>query len=154
MAVIKTCIQKEDDIYIANASTPEYFIMLDIYNLFEKIKTLIQAFPLCPYSDTLEKNPHWSFGSSSWDFYCPPLPHYLSAKIMEYTKDFENAYPSDDLLYFFPETILSLWENLKIVDWNYQHSVPNPYSLLPCRADAEITYMTNNLLYHSQCLRA
>ena len=46
--------------------------MLDIEDLFDKIKTAIQAYPLYLYLDIADENPHRSFGSSSSDFYYPP----------------------------------------------------------------------------------
>ena len=56
--------------------------MLDIGNIFDKIKTLIQLFIICPSSDIPDENYHCSFGSSSSDVYFPPPPHDFTTKIM------------------------------------------------------------------------
>ena len=83
MAFIKTSTQEEAGIFITNVSTLHYFIMLDIDDIFDKIKTLIQAFPLCPSSDTPEGKPHCSFGSSSSYAYCSPPPRDFTVKLLD-----------------------------------------------------------------------
>ena len=123
--------------------------MLDISYIFDKIKTPIQSFPLCNSSETPDKNPHCSFGSSSSYVYCPPSPCDFVVKLLEYINYFDDSYLSSDLMHFFLETLLSLRQNLNFDAYNYQHSVPKSYRLLMHRADANITYMENKLLAHS-----
>ena len=75
VSILKTT-QEEADIYITIISQPQYFIVLDIEYLFEKITTTIQAYPLYPYCNIMDKNTHCIFGSSSSDVYPPPPPPY------------------------------------------------------------------------------
>ena len=76
------------------------------------------------------------------------------AKILQYIKDYDDAYAAGDLLYFVPETLLSLQKNINIYDWDYQHSVPNQDIILLHSNEDNINSVMNKLLYHSQCIRA
>ena len=93
--------------------------MLDIDNIFDKILTLIQEFPVCPSSDMLDENPHCSFSSSSSDVYCTPSPCDFTSEPLDNSKDSDKNYPIGDLQYFVPENLLHLRKKLKTAAWNY-----------------------------------
>ena len=57
--------------------------MLDVDDIFDKIRTLVQTFPLCTSSETPEEKTHCIFGSSSYYAYCPPPPCDFTAKLLE-----------------------------------------------------------------------
>ena len=150
----KKYTQEGADIYITTGYTSYSSNMLDIDNLFEKIKTPIQSFPISPSSYITGENPHYSLCSSSSDVYCLPPPYDFTTKLLEYIKDLYDAYPAGDLLYSVPDTLLSLQENFNISAFYYQHSVPNPDRLLLHRADYNITSNTNKIMSHSQNIKA
>ena len=94
--------------------------MLEIEDLFEKIKNAIQNNPLYPSSDTTDEKHHYIFGYNYSDVYRPPPPHELNSKILKDLNNFDKTYPAGDLLYYDPEqTLLRLQEKLRLNYWNY-----------------------------------
>ena len=150
ITLIKTSTQEETAIYISIVSNLHSFIMFDIEDLFDKIKTIIQEYPFYLFSKTTDENTHSSFGAYSSYVYHHPPPRDLTDEFPENIKEFYKTYPTGDLIYYPPETILCLHQNLKINTWNYQHYVPNPESYLLYRADYKIIFMTNILQNHIQ----
>ena len=73
LELIKMTSHEEDDIYIASVTNLHYFIMLDIVDLFEKIKNSIQNNPLYPSSDTIEKNTTTFLITVIQTYNAPPL---------------------------------------------------------------------------------
>ena len=73
LAFIKTTTKEDSDIYIASVYNLRSFIMLDIADIFDKIKTAIQKYSLYPYSEILDENTRRRFSSSSSDV-CRPTP--------------------------------------------------------------------------------
>ena len=83
---IKTTTQKEDDIYITIVSHPHYFIILYIEDIFYKLKSFMQAYPLHTYLDTMDEKPHYDFVSYPSGVYRPPPPCDFKDYFLDYIK--------------------------------------------------------------------
>ena len=84
--------------------------MLDIEDIFDKINTTIQSYPLHPSSCNTDENSHCIFCYYSLDVYHPPPPHDHTKNLLDNIKCLEKSYPAGYLLYYVPETILCLWK--------------------------------------------